>query len=336
MRAVYEQAGKLLRLQLQPPDVVMVLGVVLCLATLLAFLGGLWWLFDLFAPFRIQYLVGLVLAAAVLLFTKRRRTSGIFALFALINLALIAPLYFGAEPGPPVTSRPYRAVLVNVNTDSGDPGKVAESIRQLAPDLIVLEEVSDAWLASLSAALAEYPHSETMPRDDNFGIGLFSKHPLVRSGIVYVGEAEVPSIVAEVQLPDGLITVIGTHPLPPVGKEKHGLRNEQLARLPEIVKRATSPVLLLGDLNATPWCSPFKSLLSESGLRDSARGRGVLGTWPTSLPIFLIPIDHCLHSAEIHITRRALGPRTGSDHYPLLVDFVLASAHSPPIARSQE
>ena len=164
-----------------------------------------------------------------------------------------------------------------------------------------------------------------MPREDNFGIALYSKYPLVQSEIRQVGEADVPTVIAELELPDGRLTVIATHPLPPGGPEYSRLRNDQLARLPGIVKQASSPVLLLGDLNATPWCSHFKRLLSQSGLRDSSQGRGVLGTWPTYFPILLIPIDHCLHTAGVHVVGRAAGPKIGSDHYPLVVDFVLTS-----------
>jgi hypothetical protein len=48
------------------------------------------------------------------------------------------------------------------------------------------------------------------------------------------------------------------------GDENTRLRDEQLRDLPEMVRKAESPVLLLGDLNATPWFSAFRRLLRES------------------------------------------------------------------------
>jgi endonuclease/exonuclease/phosphatase (EEP) superfamily protein YafD len=217
---------------------------------------------------------------------------------------------------------------MNVNTESGVPGKVAQAIRQLDPDVVAMEEVNDQWLSALAPALRSYPYSKAMPREDNFGIALYSKYPMVHGEIRQLGEADIPSAIAELELPDGRLTVIATHPLPPAGSENSRLRNDQLARLAETVTRLRSPVLLLGDLNATPWCSHFKRLLSQSGLRDSSQGRGILGTWPTHLPILLIPIDHCLHTAGVHVTRRTTGPKVGSDHYPLVIDFVLTSRFS--------
>jgi endonuclease/exonuclease/phosphatase (EEP) superfamily protein YafD len=116
---------------------------------------------------------------------------------------------------------------------------------------------------------------------------------------------------------------MATHPLPPAGRDYSRWRNNQLAQLPGWVHRATSPLLLLGDLNVSPWSSHFRRLLRESGLRDSSQGRGVLPTWPTFSPLLRIPIDHCLYSQGIAIVDRRTGPHVGSDHFPVIVDFVI-------------
>jgi endonuclease/exonuclease/phosphatase (EEP) superfamily protein YafD len=326
----FKNAAKLLSLRIRPWGLVTTAGVILSIATFLGMFGRLWWLLDLFSHFRVQYFAGLLVVALFLLFRRRYKVAAFFGVFAVANLYIIAPLYFGTVPEPTGASRSYRSLLINVNTESGVPSKVAQVIQKTDPDVLVLEEVNDQWLSALSAALAAYPYFKALPRDDNFGIALYSKHPLVRGEIRQVGEAEVPSAIAEIRLPDGEITVMATHPLPPAGRENSRLRNEQLARLPEIVKQATSPVLLVGDLNVTPWSYYLKRLLNQSGLRDSSQGKGVLGTWPTRLPILLIPIDHCLHTAGVHVTKRAWGPKVGSDHYPVVVDFVLSSSSMSP------
>ncbi|MCX6928544.1 MAG: endonuclease/exonuclease/phosphatase family protein [Verrucomicrobia bacterium] len=265
------------------------------------------------------------MTSLVLLFPRRYKVSAFFGIMALVNFCTIVPLYLGEEPKPAQASRSYRSLLLNVNTEAGSPDKVAQLIKQVDADIVALEEINDLWVSALSGSLRNYAYSKMMPREDNFGIALYSKHPFNRSEILQVGEADIPTLIAEVALPGGQLTVIATHPLPPGGAEYSRLRNDQLARLPEIVKQARSPVLLLGDLNATPWCSHFKRLLSQSGLRDSSQGRGVLPTWPAWCPLLLIPIDHCLHTAGIHVTRKAIGPKVGSDHYPLVVDFVLTA-----------
>jgi endonuclease/exonuclease/phosphatase (EEP) superfamily protein YafD len=142
--------------------------------------------------------------------------------------------------------------------------------------------------------------------------------------------------LAEIDRPQGTFTLIGTHAVPPASAENTRLGDEHLSHIPEIVRAAKSPVLLLGDLNATPWCSTFQQLVRESGLRDSSRGRGVQPTWPSFMPLLWIPIDHCLYGPGIKVTNKRVGPKIGSDHYPVVVDFGLSSgppAETAPMLR---
>ena len=69
--------------------------------------------------------------------------------------------------------------------------------------------------------------------------------------------------------------------------------------------------------------APFRKLLADSGLNDSANGFGVQPSWPTFIAPLAIPIDHCLHSDEIHIHDRQIGDDVASDHFPLIVDFAI-------------
>lgn len=299
-------------------------GAIAVLATLLGFLGRFSWVCDLFCHFRVQLFAVLLTVASLHLIRRDFRSSVIFALFAMANLSAIVPLYLGDAPTAPAGSVSYRAMLANVNTRFGSPQMVVGAIEHFRPDILVLEEVDDRWVALLSEGLKAYAHSTAMPRDDNFGIAVYSKYPM-RGEVRYFGESEVPSVVAEIDTPQGTFTLIGTHALPPASAENTRLRDEHLSHIPETVRAAKSPVLLLGDLNATPWCSSFRQLVRESGLRDSSRGRGVQPTWPSFMPLLWIPIDHCLFGPGIQVTNKRVGPKIGSDHYPVVVDFVLES-----------
>jgi endonuclease/exonuclease/phosphatase (EEP) superfamily protein YafD len=291
--------------------------------TLIGFFGSLNWLMDLCSHFRVQYFMGLSVVALLLLIPRKRRSATIFGVLAVLNLGVILPLYFGKASTPPSDVTPIRAMLINVNTKLGKPADVANAIRQFNPDVVVLEEINDKWLVDLKPVFADYRHSEQEPRGDNFGIALFSKFPFTHSEVAYIGDAEVPSVMAEIATTQAKCTVLATHPLPPGSREYSELRNRQLAELPRWVQRANSPVLLLGDLNVTPWNHYFKRLVRESGLRDSSQGRGVHPTWPTFIPLLLIPIDHCLYSPGIAIANKQTGPQVGSDHFPVIVDFVI-------------
>jgi len=109
--------------------------------------------------------------------------------------------------------------------------------------------------------------------------------------------------------------------LPPGSAEYARLRNEQLHTVAAQVKASYRPVILIGDLNGTPWSPYFRDFLRASGLRNTSQGRGVQGSWPAGLPAGRIPLDHCLVSPEIRVIDRQVGPQVGSDHLPLLVDL---------------
>ena len=80
------------------------------------------------------------------------------------------------------------------------------------------------------------------------------------------------------------------------------------------------PSLIIGDLNTTPWSHAFAILTLDGKLTSTLDGRGNQGTWPTHLPIpWMLPIDHCSHSAGLVCIDRQVGAFTGSDHLPLSV-----------------
>jgi len=297
-------------------------GGVVCLATVFGFLGRFSWILDLFSHFRVQYFLGLIIIVAVLLAIRRRKTAAILLVFACLNLTVVLPLYFGGKETPPAGSFTMRAMLLNVCTRRGDAERVQRVIFDTDPDILVLEEISSQWMADLAWLTNTHPYSVVQPREDNFGIGLFSKTPLVESEIVYIGAAGVPSIIATVSIAETNLRVVATHPLPPGNLYCSRQRNEQLDQLADYTQ-SSLPLILLGDLNVTPWNYNFRRLLKRAKLSDSAKGRGVQPTWPNFNPLLLIPIDHCLHSSEIVIVDRKIGADVASDHYPVIVDFAI-------------
>ncbi len=297
-------------------------GVVTAAATLGGFLGRFWWRFDLLAHFRVQYLVALTLISIGLPLLRRKRLAITFGVAALINLLVIAPLHFGrtsAEKGAPS----LRAVMLNVNTANQQYEKVRTFLKEADADIVVIEEINAEWLRQLQPLTNVYPYVEAAPRENNFGIMLMSKHSFTTSCPIFlVGDDLVPSVFAECEIEGQPFAILGTHALPPRNKRYTEYRNEQLANIPVFLEQYKSPIILLGDLNATPWSFCFKKLLRETQLKDSAKGWGVQCTWPTFCLPVRIPIDHCLVSPELIITNRHTGPHIGSDHLPLIVDIV--------------
>lgn len=128
-------------------------------------------------------------------------------------------------------------------------------------------------------------------------------------------------------MPDDCLTLIGMHaqmPLAPPGPAG-AKRDRQLLAVAELARQAPNGrVLLIGDLNATPWSPGFRAMLEASGLRDTAPMLGLAGlapTWPSWLPGWLgLNIDHALIGRGLTLRQRGLVDDPASDHRALWVE----------------
>jgi endonuclease/exonuclease/phosphatase (EEP) superfamily protein YafD len=295
------------------------------LATLGGWLGRWLWLGELASHFRVQYFWIFVLGGLLLVAARRFRLAAAAALFALLNLATILPLYWPAA-GPPTAGRRLRAVSLNVYSANDRHDDVVAFLSASRADFIVLLEVTAEWRDLFDALQAEYPFGRFELRSDSFGMALLSRLPAEEFDVVFVGSARLPSIVARYIVDGRDLTLIGTHPLPPGSSARRQMRDEQFAGLAALVRERPGPVILMGDLNVTSWSASFDLLVAGTRLHDSRRGFGVQPSWPAWLAIGRIPIDHCLVTPEVTIVDRQIGPDVGSDHYPVVVDLALAGA----------
>jgi endonuclease/exonuclease/phosphatase (EEP) superfamily protein YafD len=299
------------------------LGMLALLALLpswLGLFGGWYWALDLCAHFRWQYLIaGLAIVAWAA--WRRRRAIGAFAVLTLLlNLFLIGRLALHAEVSRAALAPDFSLRVVSLNVLASNPGTpvVLQYLLESDADVIALIETNQQWLDALVPLQAKYPHHILHPRRDNFGIALFSRIPLQKARILDPARSGLPSIEARLNYRGRDLTIIATHPVPPYRKALAGFRDTQLAALAGYVRQSTDPVLLVGDLNATPWSAGMR--LATSG---NLGFRSLAAPWtPTwrARSLVAIPIDHALCTAPLVITRRQVGPDVGSDHRPLLLE----------------
>lgn len=290
--------------------------------TLGGLLGSRWWVLELLSHFQIQYAT--LTATALLCFVLLKRTRGAIAasLVLAINLSLLLPLFQGRPLASAAHKPALRLVYANIHTSNLNHQPLLDLIATEAADVVMLAEVTDRWAKALSALNETYPHKVVCPRIDNFGIGLWSRHPLKIGKVHYWGDANVPSIQAELDHQGEAVTILLTHPLPPMRRRLSQLRDQQLRQLAGIAQSHGDRTILLGDFNTTAFSPIFDEVLAISGLLDSTRGFGPQPSWPAGLPwVLRIPIDHCLHSADLSVTERRVGPSIGSDHLPILLEL---------------
>ncbi|MDF3057558.1 MAG: hypothetical protein K0R17_1773 [Rariglobus sp.] len=297
----------------------------LCLLTLAAFVGETHWLLEITTHFRPHYAAGLLACVAVHALARRFRLAAVFAVFALLNATVLAPRFAPRTTAPASAGAPgIKLLLANVLTSNRDHAALIALVEHEQPDVIALLEVNDEWLTALAPLALTHPHARRVPRSDNFGIALFSRLPLTDIKTVYLGPAEVPSISATFTRAGQSIRLLATHPLPPGSAEGLLLRDQQLAAIALWSTASSTPALVIGDLNCTPWSPAFRRLLKDGALHDT--GKGLNPTWPVAPKWLRIPLDHCLATRSLFVRDHHIGPDIGSDHFPLLVTVALPPA----------
>jgi len=295
-------------------------------ATWFGLAGGLVWFLDLFSHFRFQLLAFSIVGLAWFLW-RGLRTSAAFALITMVVNAALLSGVFSAHARTPASVSPgfqLRVLSINVHTSNRAHGKVIDFIRQEDADAVLLLEIDRKWEEALSPLKDSYPFSIVEPRSDNFGIAFFSKSAAHTEVLMFANPADefsigVPVLVALMPHQGRTVRLVGAHPLPPIGGRNSRWRDDELSKLATIARRSAEPVLLLGDLNATPWSAGMRALTGGSGLLLPSARFTWQPSWMADTPL-AIPIDHALATAPLVVLRREIGPDVGSDHRPIIAE----------------
>lgn len=277
---------------------------------------------ELATHFRLQYALGASVCALILIGFQSWKFLPVPICCAVLNWVLIFP-YYSAATRP--TNLPpgvhLKLMLANVLGTSRDYATLTAVVTQEQPDIVVLQEFTEAWRSNLNNLTTLYPYAKLAPKSGGSGMALFSRYPIEAADVLELDASGHPALHVRTNVEGIRLSILALHPPTPVRWDKFSNRNLQFARAAPLIKADPEPKLLIGDLNTTMWSPYFSDLVKGSGLRDARLGFGLQASWPMPLPAPLrIPIDHCLVSDDISIQGIRIGARTGSDHRPLIVD----------------
>lgn len=301
-------------------------------ATLIATTAGGFWLGDLAVHFPVQYAgLALILFVAFLI-ASRPGWAALALAIAAFNTMSAAPVLAARPPAaPPAVARgpgdPVRVRVASLNVlyTSGQYQRVADFIHHERPDAVVLMEMTEEWRHGLAGLARDFPYHYETHGVGIRGMNLWSRLPIKDVGVLPIGVRQEPAIQATLTTPQGrslrLFGVHATWPMAPPSAER---RNQQFARLAQVARATTSlPLLIVGDLNVSPFSPYFKQLLAMGGLRSAATGYGWEPTWPSFLLPLGIQIDHALVNPATTVETFRRGAGVGSDHRPIVVDILL-------------
>jgi endonuclease/exonuclease/phosphatase (EEP) superfamily protein YafD len=293
------------------------------LVSLMGMLGGFNWRLELLSHFIAWYALGSAVLAIALFFLGARRWSVAAALLALLQA--IQPLGWYLPPSDtPATNGPaLRILLANVLTSNRNTDAFLELVRDEDPDIICVQEANGAWIVALEELESDYPMHHAVPRNDNFGIAIYSRVSPSLPTTILEESIRIPMMTVPVEMDGTTINLLSIHTLPPLGKEHARIRNRHLGATRAWYEAQDCPAIIVGDLNMTMYSPIYRGWLAGLDLKNTREGHGPLGTFPVFSPILRLPLDQCLVSPSIEVVDCRLGPDIGSDHLPLIVDLRL-------------
>lgn len=303
-----------------------VVAALVALVSVLPLGARLSWPLELTAHFRVQYLVVTAVVLALTLLRRRWTAAALLVAAGAVSAAPVLP-YLPLPPGSvarAAIAAPIKVLTVNVSFRQFSARRLLELVRQFDPDVVVVQELTPHAERELAALDELFAQNRRFPADGPYGIGLWSRFPLESSATFALGRR--PAIEARIAGPTGAFTVIGVHLSAPTTAARAAARNRELSALAARSAAHPEPLVVAGDFNTTPYSPYFTDWLAASGLTDSRRGRTMSISWPTTLPVIGIPIDHVAVNGGFTVLSHRRLPNFESDHYGVLVELAPRAA----------
>jgi len=215
-----------------------------------------------------------------------------------------------------------RIFSLNLLVDRADPEDLQRVLTDADPDVIVVQELGERT-ADVIAGFRDHGHLD--PRDDFFGMGIATRHPVKVEKLELDGRSGwvarlSPGSWPGVPEPLDVINVHLVNPVDRPWRETRDTRRRQIAQVSAFLEERDAASVVIGDMNASPVWREYK-LLSELGV-DAARATGTARrTWSHFVwGPRLLRIDHAFVARVRPITTEVV-PVRGSDHSALIVDI---------------
>lgn len=310
---------------------VILLFIIFLILNIVAILPSFNFVSDVLSHFVVQYLVcafGFFAIFLYLIFYNKKFLIGTFIalLLGCINFGFIFSANNAAIDMENIQKNSSEAIslgVVNVLTSNTNYERFLKIISEENPDILILQEVDNTWLENIKELNNTYLYRFENPRDDNFGIAIYSKMPLINSELESWTDFDVPVIKTGIKISKQIYTIYGVHTLPPIGKSYITIRNEMLQKIGKIMQSDPN-VIIAGDLNTTIYSNAYREFISSQGIKDAqATLKNSNGTWNTRhLPFFRISLEHVLYkNSNIKINFFKRGDFFGSDHFPIFVNI---------------
>jgi len=299
---------------------------------LLGALGDWHRYFDIFAHFRVQFLI--VGVSGLAAFALRRRAVVVLLLtlpltvlvspaIAWWSMATTGPEQAIAEPAPQTRPRSLKVISANILFSARNAAPLGTFIVREKPDILLLQEVSRPKYFRLKPYLALAGLRGLHCNRGPCSTLAYVKGRVIRASPIPRGRGEGPPRIEMVALLPGVppLSLITAHVMRPIDSAYgHSWELARLANRVARLKQTGRPLIIGGDFNASYFSADLQRFARTGGV---AHMGAYLPSWPVKTRrarrwvVPQIAIDH-LFAAGATITDVRLGPDIGSDHLPVI------------------
>lgn len=296
----------------------LLVGGLAAASSVLAFLGSVWWGFDLLANFRWQLAWASLLCAVIYALSARGIATLVFVAAVLVNSLVLAPAWTGSQPSG--TGEDGARIVSLDLSYTIDTEPALRWLFDTDADLIIVSGVTAETIAPLLDEGSPYVELTT-PRNQRTGISIVAQQAYTLEQLD-TGRSTEPVYVVTVDAghdPISVVTAWG--PLATDGAEADALA-ARIDTIRSVVENRTGPVMVVGNLGATVHTTNLRGLLGDTPIRDATRGFGYRATTPVfDVPVvggwLGIPLDIVLMTPDITPFEFDTGPDIGANHLPV-------------------
>ncbi|MFQ5922415.1 MAG: endonuclease/exonuclease/phosphatase family protein [Anaerolineales bacterium] len=299
------------------------------------FSGSTHWVMDASA-----YILPWVLAPAIVLLPGAiwRRSPfllGASALPLMLFGLIYHPLFLPQRV--PEVGESFTVMTYNVFGNDRDHESALESILELDPDVVALQEVTTDFAQEFEERLGQrYPYRKL--ETETWGQALLSRFPIEAYEVFELGDVEHPMLVqyAELTVNERSLGLLNVHThspglirkevarrlnLPPGLLRKR--RDWDMRELLQAIEPLASPLILAGDLNISDQHDWYRQVTER--FQDAHREAG-WGMGFTRTPLFgsdfpMWRIDFVFYTPELVALSTTHGEFGGSDHRPVVAEL---------------
>ena len=164
-------------------------------------------------------------------------------------------------------------VISNLQFDNHKFQGAIDTFNDADPDILIVLELTPEWKDQLKEHLTGYHFEYLIPREDPFGMGIFSKYPIGSHKIYHIYN-DTPTLQCRLEFNDTDCELWILHPRPPApgDAETSEPLDYEFRKVSDLIDGSVQPTIVAGDLNEVAWSRTTLGFLIKGQSQGHSQG----------------------------------------------------------------